>query len=210
MEDRKRWLGPLHLVGVVMWFVGFALLGVNIWWMRTESSALVLWVAAPLLIVVGDLLGSVFQSEMDEDLVAVPFKTGSLIATAFGIGLFLWLTMVMPTASDTGKAALRFFDAIERDDYDAAYEMLSDDAQGRIPREQFEQHLPENYRRQQGATINGVGGGVGVIEGGSSCVEGWLTVPDGLSPHFELGLSKDDSGAMRISALSLDYRCFGD
>jgi hypothetical protein len=205
-EEGQQRLDLVGRAGVLLWTLGMAALLYNVWLMRSWSSELVLWIAAPPAVVVGGLIAAYSRSRRLPD-IGFRGSLAGFVGGGFGVVLFFWLTAVSPTTSASGKRATEFFAAIAADEMDAAYEMLSEEAKSKIPREEFEQHLPPNYRVQKGSTINGVGGSVGTAVGDSDCVEGWLDVPDGMDSRFDIGLVEDGDGVMRIHTLVRESRC---
>jgi len=119
------------------------------------------------------------------------------IAGAVGLSLFVWVTAVLPSTSDSGQATRRFVDYLAADRHDEAYAMLSERRRAELPRERFEASLPEPLRDATGITINGISGGVGTVVGAETCVDGFLGGVEGYSGYaFELVTAED--GTERI------------
>jgi len=91
---------------------------------------------------------------------------------------FLWLTLVLPATSASGRVARRFVQQVAAKDFDAAYALLAREKQQSLPRDRFESALSAQIRSASGFTVNGIATG-----GGRSCVDGWLADVEGSSGY---------------------------
>ncbi len=119
---------------------------------------------------------------------------------------FFWVTLVHPTRSAQGQAAIAFFSALGERRVDDAYALLSERAQSRVPRARFEASLPAGYLGARGASINAISTGFGTAVGAEACVDGWATAPSGDSLRFAFELSSTENG-WRIDDFDREHSC---
>ncbi len=110
-----------------------------------------------------------------------------LVAGSAGMLAFLWLTLVLPATSDSGRVARDFVQAIADGDFAGAHAMLTNERQMKLSVAQFEAALSPTLKQATGFTVNGISGSVGVEDGATTCVDGWLDdVSDPSGYAFEL------------------------
>lgn len=125
------------------------------------------------------------------------FAVRSLAASAAVLG-FLWLTLVMPSTSDAGRAARRFVNHVFDRDFDAAHALLSARLRQSIPPGGLDASLPPQLKAATGFSVNAIGSGSGVVSGYSHCVDGYLEGVEGFSLYaFEL---VTEDGELRVDA----------
>jgi hypothetical protein len=128
------------------------------------------------------------------------YLSGTLkaLALAAAMGVFVWLTVVLPNTSDAGRTTQQFIGALAKKDYAAAYKMMSAKRRKEMTRKQFEAQLPAELRNCTGININAVGGGCGTVVGAESCADGFVGGADGTS-WFAFELVSEAEGRLAVS-----------